>query len=164
MAIPSIIKRRRSAHDGHDGGDGRGLPLGTKLALANAVLLLLVAATLATGMYRELRTAQREAVRARLHDIVALAAAQIDGDFHAAITAPEDADRPHYQIIAGQLADIQGADPEIAQLITLRADASKGLLMVVDTEDHDRRHSVIGQPYPHALSGCRRRRRGRARP
>jgi signal transduction histidine kinase/CheY-like chemotaxis protein len=129
----------------------RGLPLGTKLALANAILLLLVAGTLAAGMYLELRTSQREAVRRRLRDIAALAAAQIDGDYHAAITAPEDADGPYYEIIAHQLASIRGADPDIAQVTTLRADADHGFVMIVDVDDQSIRRGSLGQSYRNAL-------------
>jgi signal transduction histidine kinase/DNA-binding response OmpR family regulator len=147
MAISTRPKR--------DQPDERGLPLGTKLALANAILLLLVAGTLAVGMYLELRTAQREDLRWRLRDIAGLAAAQIDGDFHAAITAPEDADGPYYEIIARQLASIRDADPDIAQVTTLRGDPDHGFVTVVDADadvnDPSLRRSAVGQPYRHAL-------------
>jgi signal transduction histidine kinase/DNA-binding response OmpR family regulator len=136
------------------GHSERGTPLGTKLALANAILLLLVAGTLALGMYLELRMAQREAVRVRLRDIAALAAAQIDGDFHAAITAPEDAGGAHYEIIARQLGSIRAADPDIAQVTTLRADPEQGFVTIVDLDDPSGGRGSIGRPYRHALPGA----------
>jgi signal transduction histidine kinase/DNA-binding response OmpR family regulator len=129
----------------------RGLPLGSKLVLANALLLLLVAGTLAVGMYLELRTTQREALARRLRDIIALAAAQIDGDFHAAITTPADADGPHYEIIARQLATIRGADPDIVQVTTLRLDAGQDFVTVVDAGAPEHPRGPLGQPYQHAL-------------
>jgi signal transduction histidine kinase/DNA-binding response OmpR family regulator len=129
----------------------RGLPLGTKLSLANAVLLFVVAGTLAAGMYFELRMAQRQAMRARLLDIVSLAAAQIDGDYHAAITGPGDAETAYYQIIARQLATIRASDPDIVQLSTLRGDARQGLVVIVDVGDQRGAPAAIGQPYRHAF-------------
>ncbi len=134
-----------------DERDARGLPLATKLAVANALLLLLVAGTLALGMYLELRTAQREDVRLRLRDIAGLAAAQIDGDFHAAISTPEDADGPHYEIIARQLASIRASDPDITHVTTLRADDDHGFVTIVDLDDRRLQRNSIGRPYRYAL-------------
>jgi signal transduction histidine kinase/DNA-binding response OmpR family regulator len=145
MAISTIERAGRAE---------RGMPLGTKLALANAILILLVAATLALGMYLELRMAQRESVRMRLRDIAALAAAQIDGDFHAAITAPEDAEGAHYEILARQLGSIRAADPDIAQVTTLRDDAEHGFVTVVDIDDPSGGRDSIGRPYRHPLPGA----------
>jgi signal transduction histidine kinase/DNA-binding response OmpR family regulator len=128
----------------------RGLPLGTKLAIFSALLILLVAGTLAMGLYYELRTAQRQAMRARLRDIVSLAAVQIDGDYHAAIASASDSDGPHHEIITRQLMAILAADSEILHVATLRPHAEHPLVVVVDGERDGARRAAFGQPYPHA--------------
>ncbi len=134
----------------------RGLPLGTKLALVNAMLILLVAGTLAIGLYFELRTSQRQALRLRLRDIVSLAATQIDGDYHAAIASDADVGGPHHDIITRQLMSIQAADPEILHVVTLRPHADHLFAVVVDGNRDGARRAPFGRRYgplpPDAMS------------
>jgi signal transduction histidine kinase/CheY-like chemotaxis protein len=120
------------------------LRLSTKLVIAHAVLLLLVAGSLAYSLYAELRTAQRQAMRSRLQDILNLAAAQIDGDLHSLILAAKDADGPYYQIIAARLRAIQVANPDIVHIATLRS-SSAGLVTVVDADLKGVPRTRVGQ-------------------
>lgn len=59
------------------------------------------------ALYIELRTAQRQAIRARLYDILSLAAAQIDGDIHTMLVSPG------MPIIATRLLAIKESTPDV---------------------------------------------------
>ena len=97
--------------------------LGTKLAIANAALLLLVAGALAASTYWQLRTSQRQAMRDRLNAILELAAAPVDGDIHTLIQSASDVDGPYYNIIEDQLTTLADSNPDILRIYTLRTAA-----------------------------------------
>ena len=97
--------------------------LSTKIVLAFSSLMALGMGSLAVGQYWQLRTSQRQAMADRLSEIVQLAAPQVDGDYHALVVDPQDANTTYYRINQEQLRTIQAASDDIQHLYTVRRQA-----------------------------------------
>ncbi len=123
----------------------RALSLSTKLSAAYTVIVILVAGSLALTLYVQLRQAQRQVIRERLHDVVGLAASQIDGDFHTLIVAPEDAGSSYYRIIQETLHQIQKTSSAIKHIYTLRQQEDGSIVVVVDHSTPSETPATIGQ-------------------
>ncbi len=121
--------------------------LGTKLAAANAVLVLALAAVLTFGLYNQLTNAHRQAVRDRLHDITALAAAQLHGDIHAAIETSEHTGYTNtsYAYIARFLAGLQKTSDDLVHIATVRERGDE-LVTVVALDKRGLPNSIVGEP------------------
>lgn len=66
--------------------------LSTKIIASYSVLIAVMAGTIASGMYWQLYSSQRQAIRNRLLAIVSLAVPQIDSDYHGLVL--QRSDRP----------------------------------------------------------------------
>lgn len=106
--------------------------LSTKVVVAYSMLIALTAGTLSTGLYWQLRTAQRKAIRDRLLELVRLAAPQIDSDYHALIVTPKDRSKPYYSINQKRLQNIQATSDAIKHIYTLRQQPNGELSFVLD--------------------------------
>ena len=131
--------------------------LGTKLAIANTALLLVVAGALATSTYWQLHTSQRRAMRDRLHDILNLSAAQIDGDIHTLVQSASDVDGPYYRIIETRLTALAHSNPDILRIYTLRTSVDAVLSTVANGKIRGRAESEIpfGQMHVVTLASLR---------
>ncbi|ACY18042.1 response regulator [Haliangium ochraceum] len=118
-----------------------------KLLIANALLILIVAAALTAGLYLKLVSAQHSAARVRLADIAHLAAIQIDGDHHALVASPADAGSTHYELIARRLLAVQSSRADIVRVTTLRPRPEGGFAIVIDIADSRMHPENLGQPY-----------------
>ncbi|MBU1661049.1 MAG: diguanylate cyclase [Chloroflexi bacterium] len=108
--------------------------LNTKWSLAYSTLILLVSGIMALGLYWQLRAAQRQALRERLHDIVSFAAPLVDGDFHSLIRSPEDETKQFYRVVSLRLQSIQETSEVIERIYTLRQKEDGRITYVVDVD------------------------------
>lgn len=122
-----------------------GWSLSAKLTAAYSILIVMVAGTLATSLYLHLLTAQRQAIRDRLLDIVSLTIPQMDSDYHSLIVTPADEQRPYYKILQQRLQAIQTASPDIKRLYTLRQEPDRSIVVVMDYAPPPYRKVKVGQ-------------------
>jgi len=113
-------------------GKQHGWGLSAKLTGAYSLLLLFVAGILTVNLYLHLRTAQRQAIRDRLLDLVSLAAPQIDSDYHSLVVTYSDQQRPYYAILRQRLQAFQAATKGIQQIYTLRQQPNGSIIYVID--------------------------------
>jgi diguanylate cyclase (GGDEF)-like protein len=123
----------------------KSVSLSTKWAFAFSFVILLVSGTMAIGLYWQLRTAQRQAFRERLHDILSFATPLVDGDYHSLIRAPEDETSSFYRVVALRLKSIQDTSDVIERIYTLRQQEDGRLTYVVDIDPI--MHASVGQDY-----------------
>ncbi|MBE9106020.1 hypothetical protein IQ229_14050 [Nostoc cf. edaphicum LEGE 07299] len=64
--------------------------LSTKIIASYSVLIVVMAGTIASGMYWQLYSSQRQAIRNQLLAIVSLAVPQIDSDYHGLVLQRSD--------------------------------------------------------------------------
>lgn len=123
------------------------LGLSTKLTIAYLAIIILAAGSLLVTMYFQLQDAQREVSRERLSDIVGLAVAQIDGDFHSLIVAPGDEASSYYRIVQGTLQNIQQTSPAVTRISTLRQLDNGDIVVIIDQRPNQAPAAAIGQPF-----------------
>jgi hypothetical protein len=119
--------------------------LSTKLTLVYSVTVLIVSAVLAFGLYWQLRTAQRQAIRERLLEIVRFSAPLVDGDFHSLIRSTEDESSSFYRVVSSRLRSIQSTSDVIERIYTLRQNEDGQITYVVDIDSVE--PAAVGQNY-----------------
>ncbi len=126
--------------------------LSTKIIASYSVLIAVMAGTLASGMYWQLYSAQRQGIRNRLLAIVSLAVPQIDSDYHGLIVQPSDRTSAFYKVNQDKLVAIQSASPDIKRVYTVRQQPDKKFIYVLNYDPADRSKSVlIGKDYNEEL-------------
>lgn len=126
--------------------------LSTKIIASYSVLIAVMAGTLASGMYWQLYSSQRQAIRNRLLAIVSLAVPQIDSDYHGLIVKQGDRTSAFYKINLARLAAIQATSKDIKRIYTLRQQSNKKFIYVLSYEPNDQGKTVlIGMDYDKAL-------------
>ncbi|MEG3895407.1 MULTISPECIES: ATP-binding protein [unclassified Microcoleus] len=126
--------------------------LSTKIIASYSVLIAVMAATLASGMYWQLYSAQRQGIRNRLLAIVSLAVPQIDSDYHGLIVQPSDRTSAFYKVNQDRLVTIQSASPDIKRVYTVRQQPDKKFIYVLNYDPGDRDQTVlIGKEYNQEL-------------
>jgi signal transduction histidine kinase/CheY-like chemotaxis protein len=119
--------------------------LSTKVIAAYSVLIALTAGTLTSGLYWQLQTAQRQALRDRLLEVVSLAAPQIDSDYHALVVTPQDVHTAYYSINQKRLQDIQSTSNAIKHIYTLRRKTNGQFAFVLDYFPSKKRQTQVGE-------------------
>lgn len=125
----------------------QGWNLSQKLTAAYSVLIFLICGILTTSLYLQLRTAQRQAIKERLVEIVSLATPQIDSDYHSLVVTANDATSAYYRILNQRLAEIQQTSQAIEHIYTLRQNPDNSLGLILDyPHPPQQRTSRIGEP------------------
>ncbi|MDJ1175129.1 SpoIIE family protein phosphatase [Roseofilum capinflatum] len=106
--------------------------LSAKLTAAYSLLITLVAGSLTFSLYLQFQRAQRQGIKERLRDIIALSVPQIDSDFHALIVTPSDRVSSYYQITQERLQDIQAMSDSIKRIYTLRETQEGEITVIMD--------------------------------
>lgn len=123
--------------------------LSAKISAAYCLVIIIGAGGLATNLYLQLVEAQRQAIREHLLDIVSLAVAQIDSDYHSLIVTPSNEQRPYYQILLQRLKAIDSATPaiqrDIKRIYTLRQGPDGSIVVVLDYPQPPKRKVPIGE-------------------
>jgi signal transduction histidine kinase/CheY-like chemotaxis protein len=128
--------------------------LSTKIIASYSVLIAVMAGTLASGMYWQLRSGQRQGIRNRLLAIVTLAVPQIDSDYHGLIVKSSDRTSAFYKITQGKLAAILATSKDIERIYTVRQQPNKKFIYVLNYDPADQGKTVlIGTDYEQPLKG-----------
>ncbi len=106
--------------------------LSAKLTVAYSLLITLVAGALTLSLYLQFHTAQRQGIRERLRDMVALSVPQIDSDFHTLIATPGDRFSSYYQITEERLKNLQAVSDAINRIYTLRETPTGEITVIMD--------------------------------
>ena len=127
--------------------------LSTKIIASYSFLIAVMAGILASGMYWQLYSAQRQGIRNRLLAIVSLAVPQIDSDYHGLIVQPSDRTSAFYKVNQDRLVAIQSASPDIKRVYTVRQQPDKKFIYVLNYDPGDRDKTVlIGKEYNKELN------------
>ena len=121
--------------------------LSTKVVVAYSLLIALTAGALTVGLYWQLRTSQRAAIRDRLQELVSLAIPQIDSDYHALIVTPQDAEKAYYTINYKRLQNIQSSSEAIERIYTLRQQKNGEFTFVLDYSPSQHNSAFIGEVF-----------------
>jgi signal transduction histidine kinase len=122
----------------------------TKLALAFSLLAVLISSFLVLTLYLHFRGRLRQDLRQRLHDVVAMAALQLDGavaDDHATLTDPNQEGNPTYLQIKRLLQQINERATDTRFAYTWRRQPDGQLIFVVDAETDPNEISHLGEIY-----------------
>ncbi|MEH2072809.1 MAG: ATP-binding protein [Nostoc sp.] len=126
--------------------------LSTKIIASYSVLIAVMAGTLASGMYWQLYSSQRQAIRNRLLAIVSLAVPQIDSDYHGLVLQRSDHTSAFYKINQDRLVSIQATSKDILRIYTVRQQPNKKFVYVLNYDPADRGKTVlIGMDYTKSL-------------
>ncbi|MEH2207547.1 MAG: ATP-binding protein [Nostoc sp.] len=126
--------------------------LSTKIIASYSVLIAMMAGTIASGMYWQLYSSQRQAIRNRLLVIVSLAVPQIDSDYHGLIAKPSDRTSAFYKINHDRLVAIQATSKDILRIYTVREQPNKKFVYVLNYDPADRDKTVLtGMDYTKPL-------------
>ena len=134
--------------------------LSTKIIASYSVLIAVMAGTIASGMYWQLYSSQRQAIRNRLLAIVSLAVPQIDSDYHGLIGKPSDVydglrlrTSAFYKINQDRLVAIQATSKDILRIYTVREQPNKKFVYVLNYDPADRDKTVLtGMDYTKSLN------------
>ncbi|MBN3926856.1 ATP-binding protein [Nostoc sp. NMS4] len=111
-----------------------------------------MAGTIASGMYWQLYSSQRQAIRNRLLAVVSLAVPQIDSDYHGLIVKPSDRTSAFYKINQDRLVAIQATSKDILRIYTVRQQPNKKFVYVLNYDPADQGKGVlIGMDYTKSL-------------
>jgi len=120
-----------------------------KMGLIFAALSVFTCGLLTLVLFLSFRWLTRQVIDSRLLAVVSVAAANLDGDAHAAIHGPEDRDTPAYQEAYHYLANVRDAKGDAARNVyTMRAAADGSFTFVVDTDPGE--PAGLGEEYPEA--------------
>ncbi|MEH2090914.1 MAG: ATP-binding protein [Nostoc sp.] len=126
--------------------------LSTKIIASYSVLIAVMAGTIASGMYWQLYSSQRQAIRNRLLAVVSLAVPQIDSDYHGLIVKPSDRTSAFYKINQDRLVAIQATSKDIKRIYTVRQQPNKKFVYVLNYDPTDQGKGVlIGMDYTKSL-------------
>ncbi|MHC5598306.1 MAG: ATP-binding protein [Nostoc sp.] len=133
--------------------------LSTKIIASYSVLIAVMAGTLASGMYWQLYSSQRQAIRNRLLAIVSLAVPQIDSDYHGLVLQRSDVydglrlrTSAFYKINQDKLVAIQATSKDIKRIYTVRQQPNKKFVYVLSYDPADQGKGVlIGMDYIKSL-------------
>ncbi|MEH2272973.1 MAG: ATP-binding protein [Nostoc sp.] len=126
--------------------------LSTKIIASYSVLIAVMAGTLASGMYWQLYSSQRQAIRNRLLAIVSLAVPQIDSDYHGLVLQRSDRTSAFYKINQDKLVAIQATSKDIKRIYTVRQQPNKKFVYVLNYDPADQGKGVlIGMDYTKSL-------------
>ncbi len=128
--------------------------LSTKIIASYSVLIAVMAGTLASGMYWQLRSGQRQGIRNRLLAIVSLAVPQIDSDYHGLVLQRSDRTSAFYKINHDKLVAIQSTAKDILRVYTVRQQPNKKFVYILNYDPGDQDKTVlIGTDYQESLNG-----------
>ncbi|MEH2195251.1 MAG: ATP-binding protein [Nostoc sp.] len=126
--------------------------LSTKIIASYSVLIAVMAGTIASGMYWQLYSSQRQAIRNRLLAIVSLAVPQIDSDYHGLVLQRSDRTSAFYKINQDKLVSIQATSKDILRIYTVRQQQNKKFVYVLNYDPSEQGKSVlIGMDYTKSL-------------
>ena len=123
----------------------RGLRASLSVTIAGISILLSLLLIVSTTLV--MRNQSRENMRARLADIVRLAALQVDGDSHATLRTMEDQGKTTYMTLQNKLREVRKMSDQIAFVYTLRKGDDGKFYFVIDIGDDQGYILPLGSEY-----------------
>ena len=108
--------------------------LSIKIVAAYSGLIALMAGILTTTLYWQFRTANQQAMRDRLLDLLSLTAPEIDSEYHSLVVTSKDTNKPFYKINLEKLKNVQNASNNINGIYTLRPNRNGQLISVLNVD------------------------------
>ena len=115
-------------------GDSHFTAMERRVFYSFSLLVVLILAILTLVFYWEYRNQLRQDVRARLHDIVAVAALQIDAESHNTLRKPEQEGNETYLRLRRDLQKIRDAATGIRYVYTMVPGPDNDIMFVLDAE------------------------------
>ncbi len=119
--------------------------LSIKIVAAYSALIALMAGILTTTLYWQFRTANQQAMRDRLLDLLTLTAPEIDSDYHSLVVTPKDTNKPFYKINLEELKTVQEASKDINRIYTLRPQSNGKFAFVLDVYPTSKSSTFVGE-------------------
>ncbi len=111
-------------------------------------LIMIIILALAVYVYFETSAKHfRQNIRRRLHDIVGIAALEVDTDLHSLLTEPDQENNDIYMKLKKDLQRIRDTTSDIYYIYTMRYDKEKGISFVVDAEENEEEIAHLGDIY-----------------
>jgi len=118
-----------------------------KVVTAFMIVALVSLGILGTVTYTSYRNQMRADIRQRLHNIISLVAMNQNGDLHATINGPENAeDESHVKILA-QNVEYLATDPALKYIYTMRKDEQGQIYFVINARQGGEPGDPIGTIY-----------------
>jgi len=123
------------------------ISLRIKLAFSFALLAILTVGAVSYFSFQNARKQMDADIRARLRDAVSIAALQVNGDMHAALTQPDQETTPEYLQLKATLQKIRDAGTNYRFVYTMRQDENGNVIFIVDAEEDPTLVSHLGDVY-----------------
>ncbi|MGD9825154.1 PAS domain S-box protein, partial [Desulfobacter sp.] len=123
------------------------MKLNHKLTVLIFVFALAVSGITSFVLYRTAADQVMKDIRRRLLDIVAISAANLDGELHATLTDPAQEDGNAYIAFRSRLQQIRNASTDIHFIYTMRKGPEGGIVFAVDAETDPEKTAHLGEVY-----------------
>ncbi|MCW4241117.1 MAG: hypothetical protein N0E46_09480, partial [Candidatus Thiodiazotropha taylori] len=122
-----------------------------KRIFVSLTLLVLIISSLMTGVYYwQYQDQLRQEMREKLHDIVAVAALQIDAEAHNTLRLPEQEAGPTYLRLRRDLQRIRDAATGVRYVYTMVPNADGQIVFILDAETNPEEIAHLGDLYDDA--------------
>ncbi len=119
--------------------------LSLKIVAAYSGLIALMAGILTTTLYWQFRTANQQALRDRLLDLLSLTVPKIDSDYHSLVITSKDTNKPFYKINLEKLKTVQAASKDVNRIYTLRPKSNGQFAFVLNLDSTSKSSISVGQ-------------------
>ncbi|GAB7081351.1 hybrid sensor histidine kinase/response regulator [Megalodesulfovibrio paquesii] len=124
--------------------------LNQKIILLVFLFVLLVAGTTAVVLFKAAERQELQNIRQRLHDIVSIAARQVDPAVLEQLTDPSWEHSPQFHAFQRRLQEIKAASSDIRYIYTLRTSPAGQIQFAVDGETNPKDFVHVGTLYEDA--------------
>ncbi|MES9897774.1 MAG: PAS domain S-box protein [Sedimenticola sp.] len=121
-----------------------------KVFVSFATLVVIASLILTLAFYWNFQNQLRQDVKERLHDVIAIAALQIDATAHNTLKEPKDEGNPTYLRLRRDLQKIRDAATDIRYVYTMRRGANNEIVFVLDAETTPEEIAHLGDIYDDA--------------
>ncbi|MEJ1397028.1 MAG: PAS domain S-box protein [Candidatus Sedimenticola sp. (ex Thyasira tokunagai)] len=121
-----------------------------KVFVSFAILVVIASLILTLAFYWNFQSQLRQDVKERLHDVIAIAALQIDATAHNTLKEPKDEGSPTYLKLRRDLQKIRDAATDIRYVYTMRRGANNEIVFVLDAETIPEEIAHLGDIYDDA--------------
>ncbi|MCG7988081.1 MAG: EAL domain-containing protein [Candidatus Thiodiazotropha weberae] len=124
--------------------------LGKRIFVSLTLLVLIISSAMTGVYYWQYQDRLRQEMREKLHDIVAVAALQIDAEAHNTLRLPEQESGPTYLRLRRDLQRIRDSATGIRYVYTMVPSADGQIMFVLDAETNPEEIAHLGDLYDDA--------------
>lgn len=133
----------------------KGMPIAYKLSLLFFLFTLLTSGLTTLVLYRTASDQLMRDIQQRIHDLVSIAALQVDGDLHQQLTRPEQEGNTAYLQLKHNLQKLRASSSDIFYIYTMRQNKQGKIEFVVDATDNPTQIAHLGETYSDASAQLR---------